>query len=75
MEKSLKEIKEKYSTIASAWNGEDRKGEDEALSAQDILDKIESIEQEKADWRRIGNDITLGLDKLEEMVKKHESNY
>ena len=41
---NLKQLKEKYSEIAGRWNGEDNKGEFEAIDAKDILEMIEALE-------------------------------
>ena len=69
MDDRLAELKKQFEEIAGRWNGKTPKGEDEALAATDILDLIESIENEEADYERIGNDIKKDKDKLEEMVK------
>ena len=75
METALKKVKAQFEEIAGRWNGDDVVGEDVALSAKDIIDKIDSIEKEKEDWRRIGNDITRGLDELEKMLIEYKENY
>jgi hypothetical protein len=73
--KTLKKIKLHYEEVAGKWNGDTPTGEDEAMSAKDILDKIDSIEKEKADWERLTTDIDKGLLDLGELVKEHETNY
>jgi hypothetical protein len=75
MNKELDKIKAHFEEVAGSWNGDSPQGEDCAMSAKDILDRIESIEQEKADWERLSEDIRKGLVDLEVMVVEHNENY
>jgi hypothetical protein len=67
---NLQELKEKYEEIAGRWDGDTPRGEDEALLAQDVLDLIKSIENDRADHERIGKEIVGGEEKLKELIEK-----
>ena len=50
MNKTLEELKKEYSEIAGRWNGEDTKGEFEALDAKEIVEAIEELESKIKDY-------------------------
>lgn len=71
-------FKERFLKIAGDWNGEEetfssegtRYSEHQAVLAQDIVDKLDSIEKEKTYWKTIADDITKDMDDLLEMVTR-----
>ncbi len=44
--KTLAELKAHFNEVAGKWNGDEPKGEDEAMMAKDIVDTIESLENQ-----------------------------
>ena len=71
----MEQLKQKFNEIAGNWNGDDVKGEDRALAAQDILDLIDTIEMEEKDILELQDDLEKDKQKLEVLVKEYDETY